>query len=39
MAICKVLNADDLFIQKINELVKSNAANGLLFKSRTFFFF
>jgi hypothetical protein len=37
LAICKVLNADDLFIQNINELVKSNASNGLLFKAEHFF--
>ena len=36
-AVCKVLNADDLFIQKINELVKSNLSNGLLFKAEHFF--
>jgi hypothetical protein len=37
LAICKVLNADDSFIQNINELVKSNASNGLLFKAEHFF--
>ena len=37
LAVCKVLNADDLFIQKINELVKTNSSNGLLFKAEHFF--
>ncbi len=37
LAICKVLNTEDSFIQKINDLVKSNNANGLLFKAEHFF--
>lgn len=36
-AICKELNNDNIFIQKINELVKSNSSNELLFKSEHFF--
>ncbi|QBN19325.1 AAA family ATPase [Flavobacterium nackdongense] len=37
VAVCKELNNDNLFIQKINEGVKSNASKGLLFKSEHFF--
>jgi stage V sporulation protein K len=37
LAICKVLNTDDSFIEKINDPVKSNAANELLYKSEHFF--
>ena len=35
--LCKELNNNDFFIQRINELVKSNAENGLLFKAEHFF--
>lgn len=37
VAICKELNKDNSFIQKINELVKANSSNGLLFKAEHFF--
>jgi stage V sporulation protein K len=37
IAVCKELNNDNLFIQKINEGVKSKSSNGLLFKSEHFF--
>lgn len=37
IAVCKELNNDNSFIQKINELVQHNSSNGLLFKSEHFF--
>lgn len=37
LALCKELNNDNSFIQKINERVKTNSSNGLLFKSEHFF--
>jgi stage V sporulation protein K len=37
IAVCKELNEDNSFIQKINGLVKSNSSNGLLFKTEHFF--
>ena len=37
VTLCKELNNDNIFIQKINELVKSNNSNGLLFKAEHFF--
>nr|WP_315203122.1 AAA family ATPase [uncultured Flavobacterium sp.] len=37
LAICAELNKEDLFIQKINQLVVSNNSNGLLLKAEHFF--
>ncbi|WP_264566106.1 AAA family ATPase [Flavobacterium sp. N3904] len=37
LAICAELNKEDLFIQKINEVVISNNQNGLLLKAEHFF--
>jgi stage V sporulation protein K len=37
LILCKELNADATFIQKINELVNPSASNNLLFKTEHFF--